>query len=92
MEEYKEHEIKVLDIDVKALTANLEKIGAKKVYDDTRKIITLDTEDRLYLNKKDKLIRVTDEGSIKVTMHVNQSKPEIKEGIKFKTSRLKETI
>lgn len=30
MEEYKEHEIKVLDIDVKALTANLEKIGAKK--------------------------------------------------------------
>ncbi len=92
MEEYKEHEIKVLDIDVKALTANLEKIGAQKVYDDTRKIITLDTEDRLYLNKKDKLIRVTDEGSIKVTMHVNQSKPEIKEGIKFKTSRLKETM
>ena len=92
MSEYKEHEIKVLDVDVEKLVERLEKIGAKKVYEDTRTIITLDTPDRLYLNKKDKLIRVTDEGSIKVTMHVNQSKPEIKEGIKFKTSRLKETM
>ena len=44
------------------------------------------------MKKKDKLIRVTDEGTIKVTMHVNQSNPEIKAGIKFKTSRLKETM
>lgn len=92
LSEYKEHEIKVLDVDVEALCAKLESIGAKKVYDDVRTIIALDTEDRHYLNDKDKLIRVTDEGSIKVTMHVNQSKPDIKSGIKFKTSRLKETM
>ncbi len=92
MNEYKEHEIKVLDVDIVKLVENLEKLGAKKVYDDTRTIIALDTEDKMFLNQKDKLIRITDEGSIKVTMHVNQSKPEIKEGIKFKTSRLKETM
>lgn len=92
MNEYKEHEIKVLDVDVQKLTKKLEEIGAKKVYDDERTIIALDTQERMFLNQQDKLIRVTDEGSIKVTMHVNQSKPEIKEGIKFKASRLKETM
>lgn len=92
MNEYREHEIKVLDVNVEDLVQKLETIGATRVYDDDRTIIALDTEDRKYLNQKDKLIRVTDEGSIKVTMHVNQSKPEIKEGIKFKTSRLKETM
>lgn len=92
MNEYKEHEIKVLNVNVQELVKRLEKIGAKKVYDDDRTIIALDTPERMFLNKQDKLIRVTDEGSIKVTMHVNQSKPEIKEGIKFKTSRLKETM
>lgn len=92
MSDYKEHEIKILDVDIEKLTKKLEEIGAKKVYDDVRTIIALDTADRLFLNQKDKLIRVTDEGSIKVTMHINQSKPDIKEAIKFKTSRLKETM
>lgn len=92
LNEYKEHEIKVLDVDIAALTEKLEKIGAEKVYDDSRTIIALDTEDKYFLKQKDKLIRVTDEGSIKVTMHVNQSHPDIKAGIKFKTSRLKETM
>lgn len=92
MNEYKEQEIKVLDVEVSKLIENLEKIGGKKVYDDVRKIITLDTKEHTFLNQKDKLIRVTDEGSIKVTMHVNQSNPELKEEIKFKTSRLKETM
>lgn len=90
--EYREHEIKVLDVNIADLCKKLEEIGAQKVYDDVRTIIALDTADRYFLNEKDKLIRVTDEGTIKVTMHVNQSKPEIKEGIKFKTSRLKETM
>lgn len=92
LNEYKEHEIKILDVDIDTLTKELEKIGAKKVYDDVRTIIALDTEDKKFLNQKDKLIRITDEGSIKVTMHVHQSQPEIKAGIKFKTSRLKETM
>lgn len=91
-EEYKEHEIKVLDVDIEKLKLKLEEIGAKKVYEDVRTIIALDTADRTFLNKKDKLIRITDEGSIKVTMHVNQSNPKIKKGIKFKTSRMKETL
>ena len=92
LNDYKEHEIKVLDVDVDSLTKRLEEIGAKKVYDDSRTIITLDTKNREFLGQKDKLIRVTDEGSIKVTMHVNQSQPETKAAIKFKTSRLKETL
>lgn len=92
LNEYKEHEIKVLNVDIEKLIQKLENIGAKKVYDGNRTIIALDTEDRHFLSKEDKLIRVTDEGSIKVTMHVNQSTPETKKGIKFKTSRLKETI
>ncbi len=92
LNEYKEHEIKVLDIDVNSLIEKLEKIGAKKVFDDTRTIIALDTKDKYFLSQQDKLIRVTDEGNIKVTMHMNQSRPDIKAGIKFKTSRLKETI
>ena len=74
LNEYKEHEIKVLNVNIESVTKKLEEIGAKKVYDDFRTIITLD------------------EGSIKVTMHVHQSQPDIKAGIKFKTSRLKETM
>lgn len=92
LSEYKEHEIKVLDVDVESLIDKLRKIGAKEVYNDNRTIIALDTADKHLLNKEDKLIRVTDEGNIKVTMHINQSKPEEKEAIKFKTSRLKETL
>ena len=92
MSEYKEHEIKVLDVNVEELEKRLEQLGAKKVYDDVRTIIALDTPERTYLKEHDKLIRVTDEGTIKVTMHVNQSNPDIKEGIKFKTSRMKETM
>lgn len=66
MKEYKEHEIKVLDVDIEQLVKKLDEIGAKKVYDDERTIIAIDTKERMFFNEKDKLIRVTDEGSIKV--------------------------
>ena len=92
MNEYKEQEIKVLDVDVKQLVVRLEEIGAKKIYEDTRTITVLDTKNFSFLTQEDKLIRVTEEDGIKVTMHINQSNPEIKEEIKFKTSRLKETL
>ena len=92
LDEYKENEIKVLDVDIDELTKKLDVMGAKKVYDDTRTILVVDTTDRYFLTKKDKLIRITDEGNIKVTMHINQSNPELKSEIKFKTSRLKETL
>ncbi len=52
--EYKEHEIKVLDVNIEELKARLEEIGAVRVYKDTRTIIALDTTDRMFLNKKDK--------------------------------------
>jgi len=89
--EYHEHEIKILDVDIPKLERNLQNLGAIKVYDGTRTITTYDTADRHFLQEEDKLIRITEEGSIKVTMHVHQTYPDIKEGIKFKTSRLKET-
>ncbi len=65
MNEYKEHEIKVLDVDIEQLVEKLDEIGTKKVYDDERTIITLYTPERMFLNKRDKLIRITDEGNIK---------------------------
>ena len=92
LDEYQEQEIKILEVDVASLMKKLEEIGAKKVYEDTREIIALDTKDRQFLTQKDKLIRVTDEGNIKVTMHINQSDPTKKREIKFKASRLKETL
>ncbi|MCI8616931.1 MAG: hypothetical protein HFJ60_01505 [Clostridia bacterium] len=52
LNEYKEHEIKVLNVDIESVTKKLEEIGAKKVYDDFRTIITLDTEDKHFLNQK----------------------------------------
>ncbi len=91
MNEYKEHEIKILDVNIDDLQARLVDLNAIKVFDDERTITVFDTENLAYINQKDKLIRITEEGTVKVTMHVNQSKPEIKEGIKFKTSRMKET-
>lgn len=90
MEEYKEKEIKILDVDVDILKGKLEEIGAKKVYDDVRTITTFDTEEGEYLLKEDKLIRITEEETVKVTMHVNNSKKEEKRVIKYKVSRTKE--
>ena len=55
LDEYQEQKIKVLEVDVASLTKKLEEIGVKKVYEDTRKIIALDTKDRQFLTKKDKL-------------------------------------
>ena len=88
MNEYKEHEIKILDVNIDDLQARLVDLNAIKVFDDERTITVFDTENLAYINQKDKLIRITEEGTVKVTMHVNQSKPDIKEGIKFKTSRM----
>ena len=91
MSEYKEHEIKVLDVNVYDLRARLEELNAIKVFDDERTITVFDTEDLAFINQKDKLIRITEEGTVKVTMHINQSNPDTKEEIKFKTSRMQET-
>lgn len=89
--EYVEHEIKVLNVDINQVKAKLEELGAKKVYEDERKFTVLDNENGDYL-KQDKLIRITEEGSVKVSIHINNSKPEIKEAIKYKASRVKEQL
>ena len=41
LNEYKENEIKVLDVDIDELTKRLDEIGVKKVYDDIRTILLL---------------------------------------------------
>lgn len=89
LEEYKEHEIKVLDIDIDKVSKKLEEMKAEKVYEDDRIITTFDTEDR-QMAKQDKLIRITEEEKVKVTMHINNSNPETKKAIKYKVSRKKE--
>lgn len=89
LKEYKEHEIKILDVDISNVSKKLEEIGANKVYEDYRIITTYDTEDR-QMAKQDKLIRITEEEKVKVTMHVNNSNPENKKAIKYKVSRMKE--
>lgn len=53
--EYLEHEVKILEVDIEKLKLKLEEIGAIKVYDDVSTIIVLDTQDRIFLSKKDKL-------------------------------------
>ncbi len=90
--EYIEQEIKVLDIKMEQLIQNLVELGAKKIYDDFRTIMVLDTEDKTFLNEKDKLIRVTVEGNVKVAMYTHQSDPEKKEVMKLKTNNLRETM
>ena len=47
-------------------------------------LLLLILPDRYFLTRKDNLIRITDEGNIKVTMHINQSNPELKSEIKLK--------
>jgi adenylate cyclase class 2 len=89
MNDYKEHEIKVLDINVDKVAARLAQMGAKKVYDDIRTITTYDTPSR-DLARQDKLVRITEEGTVKTTLHVHNSDPERKEVIKYKASGMEE--
>lgn len=88
----KEQEIKVINIDVENLEQKLVELGAKQTYRGTRHIYALDTKDREFLDKRDKLIRVTDANTVKVTMHINQSRPEEKDEIKYETNSLKDTL
>lgn len=89
--EYIENEIKILDIDVVQTCKILDSLHAKKVFEADREITTFDTPEGNY-RKQDKIIRITKEGSTKVTMHVHNSHPEEKEVIQYKISRAKEQI
>ncbi|MCL2439938.1 MAG: hypothetical protein FWD15_05530 [Alphaproteobacteria bacterium] len=86
--DYRENEIKVLDVDAAALEGRLLQMGASKVYDDIRVITTYDTADRT-LRRSGKLVRITEEGAVKVSMHVGRD-PETRDVIKYKASRFEE--
>lgn len=75
MKKYSENELKVLDINVPNTVALLESIGAKLVYDGIRHISTYDTIN-MELKKKDILLRLTNEGKVKLTVHVGNSRSD----------------
>lgn len=87
--EYKEKEIKVLDVNVEELKKALEYMGAKKVFDNERTFITFDDENNSF-QSKNKIIRLTDEGKLKLSISYLDSSGQ-KETIKLFTSREKET-
>lgn len=90
--DYIEIETKILDVDVESVSTRLTEMGAVKVYDGVRLITYLDTDDRR-LQSKGQILKVTDEGSVKVSIstpiegHVTNT-----EQIKYKASRRKEAI
>lgn len=88
----REKEIKVINIDSLMLEDRIKELGGVNTYTGVRTIYALDTKDKLYLNTYDKLIRVTDASSVKVTMHINQSNPSIKDEVRFKTNNLSDTL
>lgn len=79
-----EKEIKILDLeasDLEMIDKKMQELGAKKVADYTRHIMTLDNGTSSEL---DQLLRITEEdGYTKVTLHINQSDEERKRHIKF---------
>ena len=92
MEEYKEKEKKILAVDPIFFEENMKKIGAVKVYDGIRDIITFDTPD-FQLRAKGKDIRITEEEKIKLSCDIRKKIGSGNEyGIKVFVSRTKEMI
>ncbi len=90
--DYVEMETKILDIDVESVSARLTKMGAAKVYDGERLITYLDTKDRR-LQSKGQILKVTDEGSVKVSISTPiEGHATNTEQIKYKASRRKEAV
>lgn len=88
--DYIEKEIKILNIDVDTLITKLEEIKAKKVFDDERTITYLDNDEER-LKNMGSVLKITDEGTIKVSLSTQIDTDET-EQIKFKASRRKEAI
>ncbi len=79
-----EKEVKILDLtneDLLMIDRLMSSLGAKKVADYTRHIMTFDNGTSKKLNQ---LLRVTEEdGYTKVTLHINQDDEDKKRHIKF---------
>lgn len=86
---YEEHEVKILDVNVEAIKQKLESLGAKKVFDAQRVLTTFDTEEGKF-RSQNKIVRLTEEGKLKLS--VNYYESEAKASVKVFTSRAKETI
>ncbi|MBI2572842.1 CYTH domain-containing protein [Candidatus Woesearchaeota archaeon] len=90
MPSYTESEIKILDVNPKKLHLLLSKLGATKVFDDTRTFYSFDYPDhRLRRNQQE--IRLTDEGTIKLSFEQNPKNGK-KESVKIKVSRKEEAL
>ena len=80
----KEKEVKILDLtddDLLKIDIVMKQLGARKVADYTRHIMTFDNGTSDDLNQ---LLRVTEEdGYTKVTLHINQNDEDKKRHIKF---------
>lgn len=90
---YQEQEIKVLNVCVSDLCNKLENLGAKKVFEGNRIFTTFDTLKKSYL-EKDILIRLTEEGKLKLSVSTNHSQSSLhkKKTIKLFVSRKEEMI
>ncbi len=79
-----EAEVKILDLmeeDLERIDRVMMELGAKKVADYERRIVSLDNGTS---NELDQLLRITEEdGYTKVTLHINQSDEKNKKHIKF---------
>lgn len=84
---YIENEIKILDVNVQELTELLEKLGAQKVFDDNRIVTSFDDKQQ-NLQGQDVDIRITEEGSIKLSL--DQKVNGKTSSIKLKVSRVQE--
>lgn len=90
MIEYVESEVKILNINVSDVCINLDRIGAKKVFDDDRVFITFDTKRGKYRKNKT-IIRLTEETKLKLSVS-NFPDGINKETVKLFVSRKKEAI
>lgn len=88
--DYIEKETKILEVDTETVGTQLKEMGAVVVYDGERLITYLDTEDRK-LQGKGQILKITDEGSIKVSISTPLEGTDT-EQIKYKASRRKEAI
>jgi adenylate cyclase class IV len=90
MTNFIETEYKVLDIDLNNLSAAMEKIGTKKVYDDIRIITYFDHPDRS-LRKANEGIKLTEEDKLKLE-YTRKSLTEQSDSVKLFVSRKEEVV
>jgi adenylate cyclase class 2 len=90
MTNFVETEYKILDIDLDNISTAMEKIGAKKVYDDIRTITYFDYPDSS-LQNADKGIKLTEEDKLKLE-YARKSSTDQSDSVKLFVSRKEEAV